>query len=125
MKIYSLLGLLFCIWLKWFRGRRTNTKNLRLPPGPRALPIIGNLMDMPTEYEWIAAAEWSKVYGELANYSGFPVGDSDIKQGDMVYVESLGTQVIFLNKFEVTNELFEKRSALYSDRPLLTMSGEL
>ena len=34
------------------------------PPGPRPLPIIGNLLDIPKESSWLAYAEFSKQYGE-------------------------------------------------------------
>ena len=34
------------------------------PPGPRPLPIIGNLLDIPKESSWLAYAEFSKKYGE-------------------------------------------------------------
>jgi hypothetical protein len=35
------------------------------PPGPRPLPIIGNLLDIPKESSWLAYAEFSKKYGEV------------------------------------------------------------
>ena len=34
-----------------------------LPPGPKRLPLLGNLLDMPTEQEWLTFAEWGKKYG--------------------------------------------------------------
>ena len=37
----------------------------------------------------------------------------------------LGQRVVILNSAEFASELLEKRSAIYSDRPTLTMSGEL
>jgi hypothetical protein len=41
--------------------------------------------------------------------------------GDIVYFSVLGQQVIILNSLKVVNELFDKRSHMYSDRPLLPM----
>ena len=34
------------------------------PPGPRPLPNIGNLLDIPKESSWLAYADFSKKYGE-------------------------------------------------------------
>lgn len=37
------------------------------PPGPRRLPFVGSLLEMPKESAWLKAAKWRKEYGE---YSG-------------------------------------------------------
>jgi hypothetical protein len=34
-----------------------------LPPGPSKLPILENLLDMPTSHEWLTFAEWGKKWG--------------------------------------------------------------
>jgi hypothetical protein len=41
--------------------------------------------------------------------------------GDIVYGYALGQHVIILNSRKAVTELFEKRSQIYSDRPLLPM----
>lgn len=33
------------------------------PPGPKAIPIIGNIHQMPKEREWFTFAEWAELYG--------------------------------------------------------------
>ena len=43
----------------------TRSKRLPLPPGPRRLPIIGNLLDLPPVRPWLRYSEWAKRYGRL------------------------------------------------------------
>ena len=38
------------------RARRT------LPPGPKGLPILGNIFDVPKEFEWLAYTRWSREF---------------------------------------------------------------
>ena len=37
----------------------------KLPPGPRGLPLLGNLFDIPRKAAWKTFAEWGNAYGEL------------------------------------------------------------
>ena len=41
------------------RGRHA----LPLPPGPKGLPLIGNLLDIPLDKPWKVYDSWSKQYG--------------------------------------------------------------
>ena len=34
-----------------------------LPPGPKGLPLIGNMLDMPASHEWKTFAQWGERYG--------------------------------------------------------------
>ena len=34
-------------------------------PGPKPLPIIGNLLDLPESKVWLKAKEWAVVHGEV------------------------------------------------------------
>ncbi|KIP11879.1 hypothetical protein PHLGIDRAFT_124541 [Phlebiopsis gigantea 11061_1 CR5-6] len=78
-----------------------------LPPGPRGFPLIGNILDLPTSYEWLKFAEWEGKYG------------------DIIHLDLLGQPVVVLNSARHAVALLDKRSNIYSDRPTLTMSGEL
>ncbi|KAL5497934.1 hypothetical protein ACEPAH_2865 [Sanghuangporus vaninii] len=107
MNIYTLdaaaiVVALICIrsWLSW-RKRRAN--GFPLPPGPKGLPIIGNVLDMPGSNEWETARQWGEKYG------------------DIVYIKNFGTRYVFINSYDIAFELFEKRGNFYSSRPQNTM----
>ncbi|KAA1466861.1 CyP450 monooxygenase [Dentipellis sp. KUC8613] len=76
--------------------------NLPLPPGPKRKPVIGNLLDMPKDHEWLVYEKWGKEYNS-----------------DILHVDVFGTHIVIVNSAKIANELFEKRSSLYSDRPIL------
>ncbi|KAJ8690937.1 hypothetical protein PTI98_010555 [Pleurotus ostreatus] len=88
--------------------KRWRSNRLPLPPGPRGYPIIGNLLDMPSEHQWVKYHEWSKKYNS-----------------DIIYLNVLGSPIVVLNSYKAANDLLGVRSALYSDRPLSTMLNEL
>lgn len=44
-----------CLW-----GRKASA---RLPPGPRPLPLLGNIHQLPKDHPQMAFAEWGKKYG--------------------------------------------------------------
>jgi hypothetical protein len=80
---------------------------LPLPPGPKPLPIIGNLLDIPREKEWLTYHAWNQKYG------------------DVVYVEALGQKIVVLGTADAANDLMERRSTIYSDRSVLIMMSEM
>jgi len=82
-------------------------KKAPLPPGPKGLPIIGNVFDMPVDQEWLTFAKWGEEYGPLSS------------------VTVLGTPIVFVNSAKVAQEMLDKKSSLYADRPVLQMGGEL
>jgi hypothetical protein len=40
-------------------------RNKALPPGPKGLPIIGNLLDLAVDDIWVKYRDWGKQYGTL------------------------------------------------------------
>ncbi|PFH52584.1 hypothetical protein AMATHDRAFT_74066 [Amanita thiersii Skay4041] len=78
-----------------------------LPPGPRGLPLIGNVLDMPLEKEWLTFAKWGDIWGDICS------------------VTVLGQPIIILNSRKAAYEMLDKKSVIYSDRPTLQMGGEL
>ncbi|EJT97960.1 cytochrome P450 [Dacryopinax primogenitus] len=87
--------------------RRFVTRKRRLPPGPPGYPVIGNLLDLPKEEDWLRFSEWQKVYG------------------DIVYVTALGKKFLIISSVKIASDLLERRSTYYSGRMKLTFGGEL
>ncbi|KAJ7206267.1 cytochrome P450 [Mycena pura] len=95
----SFAAALFALFLlrRWRRASST------LPPGPPRDPIIGNLRQMPTERPPLVFHEWAKTYG------------------DVVYLELPGKSIVLLDSLQAAEDLLDKRSAIYSDRPPFTL----
>ncbi|PHH76622.1 hypothetical protein CDD80_1377 [Ophiocordyceps camponoti-rufipedis] len=78
----------------------------RRPPGPRGLPLFGNVHQISRRYSWKQFQQWHKKYGPILS---FRLGQIN---------------VILLGNHEVTKELLGRRSANYSSRPRLAVAGE-
>jgi cytochrome P450 len=50
---------------------------------------------------------------------------SEPSTGDIVYFKAAGRNIFVLNSPDVVHELLEKRSNIYSDRPVLPLGGEI
>ncbi|KAI0050756.1 cytochrome P450 [Auriscalpium vulgare] len=79
----------------------------RLPPGPKPLPLLGNIFDLPRKEQWRTFSEWGHKYGPIS------------------YASALGKSFVVLNDVHTAVEMLDKKSAVYSDRPVLMMAGEL
>ena len=59
-----ILGYVTFVYNRTQTKRRTNASGLPLPPGPRGLPFVGNVFDMPQTHNWLKVAEWKEKYGK-------------------------------------------------------------
>ncbi|RDB20518.1 hypothetical protein Hypma_012422 [Hypsizygus marmoreus] len=82
-------------------------QRVALPPGPKGLPLIGNLLDMPSEKEWLTFAQWGEQWGDISS------------------VTVLGQTIIVINSAQAAFDMLDKKSPIYSDRPTLEMGGNL
>ncbi|KAH7890379.1 cytochrome P450 [Phlebopus sp. FC_14] len=90
-----------------YKAYKHSRSKYPLPPGPKPLPLIGNLMDLPLKDEAATYNQWARKYG------------------DLVYANVMGRHLLFVNSPQVANDLFEKRSVNYSDRSELPMINDL
>ncbi|KAJ7262470.1 cytochrome P450 [Mycena rebaudengoi] len=105
MSQYAVLAFVALILLYFNRRRLSHSP---LPPGPKKLPLFGNLFGLPSKFEWETYTKWSKEF------------DSDI-----IHLSVAGKSIIILSSVEVVFDLLDQRSAIYSDRPRFIMINEL
>ncbi|KAI0945930.1 hypothetical protein AcV7_010042 [Taiwanofungus camphoratus] len=79
----------------------------RLPPGPHPVPFLGNIHQLPSSFHQRTFAEWG------------------IKYGDIVYARLFRTPALVINSVQAAQDLMEKRSSKFSDRPRFILLAEL
>ncbi|KAI0724642.1 cytochrome P450 [Fomitopsis betulina] len=87
--------------------RKSARRTPPLPPGPKRLPLIGNVLEPISSHPEHTFALWAKQYG------------------DLVYAEFFGHGTLIINSQHIAHELLEKRGSKYSGRPRLTMLREV
>ncbi|KAK5361817.1 hypothetical protein LTR20_009397 [Exophiala xenobiotica] len=90
-------------------SRPRNAGRAPLPPGPKGLPVLGNLNDLPKPGV-LEAHHWLKhkdLYGPISS------------------VTVMGQTLIIINDSKLAFELMEKRSAIHSSRPKQIFAGEM
>ncbi|KII83621.1 hypothetical protein PLICRDRAFT_119208 [Plicaturopsis crispa FD-325 SS-3] len=77
----------------------------KLPPGPRGVPLLGNLLQLSMQ-PWQLFTEWKDIYGPI------------------ISLNLVGHTVIVLNDHKVASDLLDQRSAIYSGRPRSIVGSE-
>ncbi|KAK0478627.1 cytochrome P450 [Armillaria luteobubalina] len=105
----------------------TTCVSATFPPGPKGLPFIGNIFDMPSEKEWHTFTRWGEKYGKIT---------SPLFSYSHTYVISFLSRRPYLGFGPWTTHGSDKHcpdgyqhagqeSAIYSDRPIMALGGEL
>ncbi|ELQ34997.1 hypothetical protein MCOR02_011769 [Pyricularia oryzae] len=82
-------------------------KRHRLPdgakplPGPKSIPFIGRVHDLPPDMTWMKFYEWSKIYGPIYQ------------------MEIFGSVHIWMSSEEIVQDLLARRANINSDRPVI------
>ncbi|KAJ7648324.1 cytochrome P450 [Mycena polygramma] len=105
---YGLLSGVLVVYLVSYILSLRRHSRLPLPPGPKKLPLIGNLLDFPKTRQWETFKKWSKIY-----------------ESDILHLDASGTSIIILSSARAVHDLLEQRSSVYSNRPRLPMLNEL
>ncbi|THU83604.1 cytochrome P450 [Dendrothele bispora CBS 962.96] len=108
-QVMTLAALIFTA-LVLFRRLAKNPNNpqgLPPPPGPRGLPILGNLLQIPSDRYWLKFDEWIREYGPV------------------VSINLAGKRVVLLGTPKVAADLFDRKSAIYSDRPRWILANDI
>ncbi|KAI0544305.1 cytochrome P450 [Xylaria curta] len=103
------VGLLITFVASRFLYLLNNQNRPPLPPGPKGLPLLGNLNDLPKPgileaHHWLKHKE---LYGPISS------------------VTILGKSIVIINDAQLAFELLEKRSTKYSSRPKQLFASEL
>ena len=103
--IWPLLALVTYVFYK----KSTSKSVSRLPPGPKPLPVLGNVKDFPppgkVEYEhWLAHKD---AHGPISS------------------VTVMGMTLVIMHDKNIAHQLLEKQASKSSGRPTMVMANQL
>lgn len=52
-----------CLVIALVKRLSSRSKEVPYPPGPKPLPFLGNIRDIPLVSPWITYTEWRRTYG--------------------------------------------------------------
>uniref|UniRef100_V5GN43 Putative cytochrome p450 cyp2 subfamily protein n=1 Tax=Ixodes ricinus TaxID=34613 RepID=V5GN43_IXORI len=102
------------VLLTWFRS--TKTRGLKLPPGPKGLPVLGHLPFLKRSLQYDRCAQLAKTYG--------PVLRIDAGIADVVVLSDFESIKQFLSKKEILNRPESWIIALIDGRGVANLNGQ-
>lgn len=107
----TVVFVLFSIVTAYLLNRLARPQKLKLPlpPGPKGLPLLGNMKDLPRPgmlecHHWLQHKE---LYGPISS------------------VTVLGQTFVIINDTSIALELLRDRSAIHSSRPQMVFSSDM
>jgi uncharacterized SAM-binding protein YcdF (DUF218 family) len=76
-----------------------------LPPGPPGIPLLGNILQLPTKKLFLKLHEWTATYGDLYT------------------LNVAGKTIVVLGSATTSGDLLDRKSAVTSGRPTFIMVG--
>ena len=64
--LFTYLDVTLFVLMLLLLKRVMSKKPQQLPPGPRKLPLLENLLDMPLAQEWVKFGEWGDKWGTFS-----------------------------------------------------------
>ncbi|PCH43316.1 cytochrome P450 [Wolfiporia cocos MD-104 SS10] len=95
----AIFAIVLAVILWHYDDRQNHVKGKKLPPGPKSLVFIGNSHQLSPTYMQKQLTEWK------------------LKYGDIIYARLFQKPVIILNSVQSAQDLLDKKSSIYSDRP--------
>ncbi|KZT54436.1 cytochrome P450 [Calocera cornea HHB12733] len=92
-----LLPLALALLIRAWRPRPAHP----FPPGPKGVPFLGSVFEVPTELLWVKLVEWYKEYGPIYSYT------------------VLGQRVVVISGLREAGDILDRMSAKTSDRSRL------
>ncbi|RDW67918.1 hypothetical protein BP6252_09314 [Coleophoma cylindrospora] len=94
--IFTVWGVL---WLVSQNRSPRSTGKHEVLPGPRQIPVLGRIHDLPRQHTWLKFKEWAGIYGPIYSTS------------------MLGAKFLILSDEKIVEDILVKRARIYSDRP--------
>lgn len=113
------------VWIKQLLGARSS---LPLPPSPKGLPVLGNLLDLAGDDVHVKCRDWSRQFGILLSWkllSALTCVSFSTAGDDIISLNVLGSAMVVLNSAKAVSDFFDKRGSNYSDRPDMPMIVDL
>lgn len=124
--MFTLLALVALIAIAASAFRFVNGKKKRLPPGPKGLPLLGNIFDLPQEgsRDWEYWATFKDRYGDIEAEPLTLIYKLTVA-GPISSVTVLGTTIVLLQDFASAFEILERKCGSSAERPHLPYAMDM